>query len=71
MRYTTTVDNVSLVVDLDAPTPNIELRGDHDGVVRITADQTGLIVLIRRAFNDLFEEQKRRRYEENKQEASA
>lgn len=70
MQYRTSVDNVTLVVDLDAPTPTLELRGDHDGVVRITADQTGLIVLVRRAFNDLFEEQKRRRYEE-KQEASA
>lgn len=67
MRYTTNVDNVTLAVNLDADTPHLELRG-IDGAVSVSIDQKGLIVLIRRAFNDLFEEQKRREYEKAERE---
>jgi len=66
MQYTTAVDGISLSVNTDATPPTLTLCHEGSGsVIKLTAAQTGLIILLRRSLTDLLDTTKRRKAEED------
>jgi len=66
MQYTTAVDGISLSVNTDIAPPTLTLCHEGSGaVITLTAQQTGLIKLLRRSFTDVLDATKHRKAEEN------
>ena len=60
MRYHTTTDNITIAFDSDSDHITLRLDSADGGPVVIQPNQLGIIRLVRRGLNDLFEAQRER-----------